>query len=346
MLMVNKRVKFKKSYKKFKINKSSNAKLLYKLQYKPGFLSKVKKIVDDIPVFKSQLLLHNEKLPIKNNYTNKFVFSTAIIGKSLKSFQSINKKNIANKTFKPIKTGRLVLINKNPVLNPKLSKFIITTKRAITALEQDKKNILFNYFHFYKVFKELNEELAGVKNIRYKANNFTGLYTLLKSFLNKKRKFKNFPIKKVVKTFKKVFNKRRVTASELLQKELIRKSLNQSKDDLRQDYFIQITNLLNSGKQITKYIFTLTIAQLISSNVYLGNNSAYISSAIKPFLLGRRNGFYIINLSFTYIQFKVLINLIIGIVAKRGKILIVNEKDLFNLNLVLNYKNIFYCDKG
>lgn len=318
MVKSNKRIKFKKSYKKFRINRYGKAKLLYKLHYKSKFLSKVKKIVDDLIVYKSDLLLHNEKLPIKNTYTNKFIFSHAIIGKSL------NKKLHNNKIFKSIKTGRLSLINKNPVLNPKLSKFIITTKRAITPVEQNKRNTILHYHLFYRVFNELTEELFGFKNNRSL------------NLLNKK----------IRKKFKKSFKQSRATAAYLLQKKLLRKSINNFKEELRNNFFLEVKQLLQSRKEINKQVFTLTQAQLINCNSYLGSNSAYINSAIKPFLLGRKNGFYIINLSFTYLQFKVLINLLIGIISNRGKILIVNEKDLFDLNLVLNYKNIFYCDKG
>jgi len=91
--------------------------------------------------------------------------------------------------------------------------------------------------------------------------------------------------------------------------------------------------------------FKLTMGQMILSNIYLGTNNEYISSAVKPFLLGKRNGFYIINLSFTYLQFKVLINFIMNIVSLRRKLLIVKENDMFNLNLLVNYSNIFYYDK-
>lgn len=315
MLKSTKRIKFKKSYKKFRINKYGKAQLLYKLHYQPEFLSKVKKIVDDLVVYQPELLLHNEKLPIRNTYTNKFVFSNNIIGKSL------NNKLNNNKVFKAIQTGRLSLINRNPVWNPKLSKFIITTKRAITPVEQDKRDAVACYLHFYRVFKELTDELLGCKNIKS-----------LKR-LNKK-------------IIKKFFNKLRFTASSLLKKKLVRKSIKNFKEAFRNDFFLQVKRLLKSRKKVNNYVFTLTVAQLINCNVYIGSNSAYITSAIKPFLLGKRNGFYIVNLSFTYLQFKVLINLLIGIISNRGKILIVNEKDLFDLNLVLNYKNIFYCDKA
>ena len=341
MLIRNKRIKFKKSYKKHQINKFWNAKLLYKLQYRPEFLSKVKKIVDDVKVYQSNLLLHNEKMPIQNKYTNKFVFSNSIIGKSL------NNKIPYNKIFQNLETGRLSLVNKNPVLNPKLSKFIITTKRAITRLEQGKKAIIFKYLFFYKVFEELTYELFVIKKLRRKrANSSLVRYPFFKFLRNKKKRFQKLIRTRVIKKLRISYKKRRLTASQLLRKKTIRKLLNNLKKQLEKDFVTKIKKALGNRNNVNKHEFNLTLAQMIICNVYLGNNSAYISSAIKPFLLGRRNGFYIINLSFTYLQFKILINLIIGIVSKRGKILIVNEKDLFNLNLVLNYKRIFYCDKG
>jgi len=92
-------------------------------------------------------------------------------------------------------------------------------------------------------------------------------------------------------------------------------------------------------------LFRLTLNQLLLSNVYLGTKSNFFTVRVKPFLLGSRTGSYVINLSFTYLQFKILISLIVNIVSHRQKILIVKDLDFYNLASSLLLKNIFYYDK-
>ena len=48
----------------------------------------------------------------------------------------------------------------------------------------------------------------------------------------------------------------------------------------------------------------LTINQLVLSNVYMGDNYQFINTKIKPFLLGYKNGYHIINLSFKSLRCK------------------------------------------
>jgi hypothetical protein len=129
------------------------------------------------------------------------------------------------------------------------------------------------------------------------------------------------------------------------QKEFLRKCINVDKKKYKDNFLsiVKESKNIDSNLNNVKY-FKLTIGQMMSSSVYLGSNSEYMNSAVKPFLLGKRNGFYIINLSFTYLQFRVLINFIVNIVSLRRKILIVKENDVFNMNLLLNYSNIFYSD--
>jgi ribosomal protein S2 len=89
----------------------------------------------------------------------------------------------------------------------------------------------------------------------------------------------------------------------------------------------------------------LTTNQLMLSNVYMGDTSHFLDVKIKPFLLGYKSGYYILNFSFTQLQFKLLINILINIVSLRQKVLIVKDLDFFKLTFSLNYKNIFYYDK-
>lgn len=89
----------------------------------------------------------------------------------------------------------------------------------------------------------------------------------------------------------------------------------------------------------------LTAKQLILSNIYLGDNIKFFNVKIKPYLLGKRANSHIINIYYTKIQFKVIINLILNLVYRRQNILIVKELDFFNITTALNFKNLFYYDK-
>ena len=95
-------------------------------------------------------------------------------------------------------------------------------------------------------------------------------------------------------------------------------------------------------------LLRLTINQLILSNVYLGDSYYFINVKIKPFIFGYKNSYHILNLSFTQMQFKILISFLVNIISVRQQILIVKELDAFNLKVFLDkdiVENIFFYDK-
>ena len=81
------------------------------------------------------------------------------------------------------------------------------------------------------------------------------------------------------------------------------------------------------------------------SNVYLGDNFSFINIKTKPFLLGYKNGYHIINLSYTHVQLKLLLKVIMNLIINRQKILIVKELDVYNFSELLRHKNLFYHDR-
>ena len=91
-------------------------------------------------------------------------------------------------------------------------------------------------------------------------------------------------------------------------------------------------------------ILRLTVQQMVLSNLYLGINQTFLNAKIRPYLLGFKNGHYVLNLSYTHLQLKQLISIIINIVAHRQKILIVKNIDFYNLSASLGYENIFYYE--
>ena len=92
-------------------------------------------------------------------------------------------------------------------------------------------------------------------------------------------------------------------------------------------------------------IIKLTLNQLLLSNVHVGNISKFLNVKIKPFLLGKKNNTYILNVSFTSIQLKLLINVLINLISFRQKFLIVKDRDYFNFSFLLKLKNVYYYDK-
>ena len=89
----------------------------------------------------------------------------------------------------------------------------------------------------------------------------------------------------------------------------------------------------------------LTISQLLLSNVYMGDNINFINIKTKPYLLGYKNGFHVLNFAYTHLQLKLLINVLINLISLRQKMLIVKNLDFFNLTTFFNYKNVFFYDK-
>jgi ribosomal protein S2 len=93
------------------------------------------------------------------------------------------------------------------------------------------------------------------------------------------------------------------------------------------------------------YLSRLTNNQLISSNIYLGDKCSLLNVKIKPYLMGYRNGYHILNISYTYLQVKIVIKLLVKLFLSRQKILVLKDLDFYKLSLSLNCKNIFFYDK-
>lgn len=81
----------------------------------------------------------------------------------------------------------------------------------------------------------------------------------------------------------------------------------------------------------------------MSSNVHIGHNRWLSNNKIKPFLIGYKHSLNFINLYYTNLQLKLLINFIYNTTSLRQKILIVNEFGSLNFNnLFSNLRNVFY----
>ena len=89
----------------------------------------------------------------------------------------------------------------------------------------------------------------------------------------------------------------------------------------------------------------LNVAQMLVSNVHLGHTKKFSSVKIKPFLLGYRNNIYILNVSYTLNQIKLISALIINIISLRQKLLIIKDRDFFNFKMMLRLPNVFFFDK-
>lgn len=88
----------------------------------------------------------------------------------------------------------------------------------------------------------------------------------------------------------------------------------------------------------------LTINQMLISNVHVGHNQRFLNTCIKPYLLGRRNNIYVLNITQTAIQLKLLINILINLVSVRQKLLIIKDRDVFNFKKFLHLKHVYYSD--
>lgn len=117
-------------------------------------------------------------------------------------------------------------------------------------------------------------------------------------------------------------------------------------------YFIFIKKM-NSENLMSKFVVSkglslylkLNISQMLVANVHLGHTKSFLNVKIKPYLLGYRSNIYILNLTYTLLQFKILITLIVNLISFRQKILVVKDRDLFNFKDLLELRNVFYYDK-
>jgi ribosomal protein S2 len=89
----------------------------------------------------------------------------------------------------------------------------------------------------------------------------------------------------------------------------------------------------------------LNISQMLLANVHLGHRKKFLDIKIKPYLLGDRSNIYILNLTYTLLQFKILVALIVNLISLRQKFLIVKDRDLFKFREFLKLRNVFYYDK-
>jgi len=78
-------------------------------------------------------------------------------------------------------------------------------------------------------------------------------------------------------------------------------------------------------------ITKLTLQQLVLSNVHIGHNLNFLTYKVKPYLVGKRRFISILNLGYTLLQLKNCINIITKLIAKRQKILITKEVDLYSM---------------
>jgi ribosomal protein S2 len=88
----------------------------------------------------------------------------------------------------------------------------------------------------------------------------------------------------------------------------------------------------------------LTVNQMLASNVHIGHTKKFLNVGVKPYLLGSRNNIYILNITRTTFQFKLLINILINIISFRQKLLIVKDRDVYNFRRLLNLKHVYYSD--
>lgn len=91
--------------------------------------------------------------------------------------------------------------------------------------------------------------------------------------------------------------------------------------------------------------FKLSFKQLMLSNVFLGSRKESFNTIMRPFILGYRGPFCILDLSYTYIQFRVLVHVLLNIVLLRKKILVVKENDLYDFKINFKSKGLYFYNK-
>jgi len=89
----------------------------------------------------------------------------------------------------------------------------------------------------------------------------------------------------------------------------------------------------------------LNIDQLLTVNAHLGHTRKFFNSKIKPYLIGQRADIYLINISNTVHQFKILLSVLVNLFSLRKKLLIVKDFAFFDFKIIMSNSNIYYYDK-
>jgi len=89
----------------------------------------------------------------------------------------------------------------------------------------------------------------------------------------------------------------------------------------------------------------LNINQLLVVNAHLGHTRKFFNSKIKPYLIGQRADIYLINISQTVHQFKILLSVLVNLFSLRKKLLIVKNFAFFDFKIIMSNSNIYYYDK-
>jgi len=89
----------------------------------------------------------------------------------------------------------------------------------------------------------------------------------------------------------------------------------------------------------------LTIEQLLVVNAHLGHTRKFLSTKIKPYLMGQRINIYLLNVSHTANQLKVFLNFLINLFSLRHKLLIIKDFTFFDFKSIMVNSNIYYYDK-
>ena len=93
------------------------------------------------------------------------------------------------------------------------------------------------------------------------------------------------------------------------------------------------------------FIIKLSLTQLVSSGAHLGHNYWVTNNNIKPFLIGYKNSLSFINIYYTNLQLKLLINCIYNLVKTRQNIYILKDFGFTNLSPIFsNLRRVSYFE--
>jgi ribosomal protein S2 len=92
-------------------------------------------------------------------------------------------------------------------------------------------------------------------------------------------------------------------------------------------------------------LIKLTLNQLLQSGAHLGQPHRFLHRQIKPYLLGFKSKFSILNMKYTQLQLKLLLHIIINTVSLRQKVLVVNHyKEIGSFLPLLKLKRCFITE--
>lgn len=99
-------------------------------------------------------------------------------------------------------------------------------------------------------------------------------------------------------------------------------------------------------RQKSRELFMISLNQqdLLVGTLCTAATRKYLNPGILPYLIGRRDSWYLFDVNRTYLQSKIVLSYLLNAISLRSSLLVIHEKDPSKLFQFVNVQGIFYYD--